>query len=180
MDLRKDLNRRLKALSDDPSEAEVRANSVCGVCKKDWGKRGPTCGLCRLEGFVTGYQNKLYSFRRQGNSQRAGMTARSGADAGDEVLQLRPGGERLEVWKGHVTLAAFSDPSEAHRILYMVLVGWLRQQASRRKDDPAWQAAAEEAQCEVRIRELLEKERRTGQRFWDSHYVRLALGVVGR
>ena len=94
MDLRKDLNRRLKALSDDPPEAEVRDNSVCGVCKKDWGKRGPTCGLCRLEGFVTGYQNKLYSFRRQGNSQRAGMTARSGADEKDSAASPRPRARR--------------------------------------------------------------------------------------
>lgn len=173
MDARKELNRRLKALSDNPSEAEVAANSTCGVCKKDWGKRGPTCGLCRLEGLVTGYRHKLNYYRKQGNAQREGMTARSGADAGTEVLQLRPGGERLEVWKGHVALESFKEPCEAHRLLYRVLVGWLRQQASRRRDDPAWQAAAEEAQCEMRIQEALEKELRLGWRFWNSHYVRV-------
>lgn len=103
------------------------------------------------------------------------MTARSGAAGGSDVLVLRPGGERLEVWEGTVTLDSFrvrersivwvwggiegnicfscvwirpliiiviiiarpfnlmQDLCEAHRILYRVLVGWLRQQASRRK-----------------------------------------------
>lgn len=96
---------------------------------------------------MTGYQKKLYSFRRQGNSHKegewvravpcrggsivffsyvrawltakthkrrrrrrkwhAGMTARSGAAGGSDVLVLRPGGERLEVWEGTVTLDSF-------------------------------------------------------------------------
>ncbi len=63
------------------------------------------------------------------------------------------------------------DPCEAHRILYGVLFGWLRQQAAgRRKGDPAWQLALEEAQVDSRRQEVLEKERRTGRLFWNSHF----------
>lgn len=35
------------------------------------------------------------------------MTARQGTAPGSDVLVLRPGGERLEVWEGTVTLDAF-------------------------------------------------------------------------
>lgn len=72
MAARKDLNRRLKALTDDPPETEVRANSLCGICKKDWGKSGPACGLCKLEGIINGYRGKLYAFKRQGNAHTQG------------------------------------------------------------------------------------------------------------
>jgi len=117
----------------------VRTNSVCGVCRKDWGKTGPICGLCKLEGVYRAYEKKLYSFRRQGiggalrvgnkavmcrlscassitrhrqmnlnqpTPNRTGMTARAGGVAGSDILMLRPGGERLEVWEGHVKLDA--------------------------------------------------------------------------
>lgn len=46
-----------------------------------------------------------------------------------------------------------------------------QQQQQQHKDDPAWQLALEEATAEMRLPDALERERKTGWRFWNSHYV---------
>eukprot|EP00624_Nannochloropsis_granulata_P003423 evm.model.NODE_27262_length_5483_cov_33.846436.2 len=56
-------------LTDTPSEQEIKRNSSCGVCRKDWGKTGPACAICELDKDMTAYEGKLYTYRKKGNSQ---------------------------------------------------------------------------------------------------------------
>lgn len=154
---RKDLNRRLQALTDNPSEEEIRKNSACGVCKKDWGKTGPECGICQLEKFLSVYESKLYSYRKQGDSQVKGLSMARALEAGTEVVSLGKG-KKLEVWKGTTSGNAYQEPCEAHRLLYTTLFAWLRQQAGKRKAaEPEWQRALEEATAESKIKDVLER-----------------------
>jgi hypothetical protein len=168
---RKKLNMLLrKVLTDTPSEEEMKRNSVCGVCKKDWGKTGPVCGICELDKHMTAYEGKLYTYRKQGNSQIDGLTAARAEAAGTEVVIL-PGGKKLEMWKGTVSLNAYQDPCEAHRLLYTLLLPWLRKEANRRRDeDPMWAQVLAEGTAESKRKDLLERERKTARRFWNSGY----------
>jgi len=159
-----------KVLTDTPSEEEVKRNSACGVCRKDWGKTGPVCGICELDKDMTAYENKLYTYRKQGNSQIDGLTAARAEAAGTEVVIL-PGGKKLEIWKGTTTGNAWKDPCEAHRLLYTLLLPWLKKEANRKRDEePIWLQVVGEGIAESKRQELLERERKTARRFWNSGY----------
>lgn len=60
---------------------------------------------------------------------------------------------------------------ELYELLHRTLLGWLRAQANRRKNDRDWQLALEEATMDSRSDIVLEMERKSGQRFWNAHYV---------
>jgi hypothetical protein len=70
---------------------------------------------------------------------------------------------------GH-TVGTFKHSCCTHRLLYSVLLPWLRHQALKRKSNPEWQHAWEEAMVDNRKEELLERERKMAKRFWNSGF----------
>ena len=59
------IRRKMINLPYSPSDIDIAENSDCKKCRQDWGKKGPICKHCILEGIVQSYQRCAFAYRKQ-------------------------------------------------------------------------------------------------------------------
>ena len=72
-----------------PSQREIAENSDCKKCRQDWGKQGPICHHCKLEGVVLAYQQCVFAYRKHSRKSTQQSLTRGECDENEDEDEER-------------------------------------------------------------------------------------------
>ncbi|CAM9711741.1 unnamed protein product, partial [Chrysoparadoxa australica] len=142
---------KLAKLPEKPSQAELRENSECKVCRSDWGKQGPECRICKQLKAVEDYECLLApKMRGKGRKVGEGLLSGQTANAFEKEGQI-------------------ANQIDSGVLMILSMLQKKVNDMSRRGVDADWQALSELAHKDMARWQLQKREARLAVAMVSAH-----------